>query len=606
MKKKINKLLMLILVFVGLFSSMCLAKDIEVVMDGEKLLFDNPPILEDGRTLVPFRKIFEILDYKVTWNGKEKSVLAIKKDKELKLTINSKEILVDEQLIESDVAPKLVNSMTYVPIRIISEYSNCDVLWDDKTKTVLIYSKQEPYKQCVQSSKSTIATDGEYIYYNDSIYDKVYKYTDSLEKEVFNIEFENYLGIYKNKIYGLVKEDDNTLHIKSFNLKTHKETDISKEDVKDCVIYDEKIYYFYYSSNANEKKNGIYVMNMNGKNKKQICSIPYDLEEFFVTDDYIFTKGKMFTIKTGEEQTLTDKYVTATAINGDNYYMAISDYRSTDIYTTGVCVYNYKTKETKTYYLNMWIGDIQVTDNSIFITRLSDYSENPFPYKQDEVYYIVRMTKDFKYPVEIYKGFWATDQDNNAGFLGIEPEIDVIGNHIYINDGYERILTNGEQHQDIIRILGYNVGSKNDDEKAYKYTIADFTEELGIKVVGKKEVKDIKVVGESSSRKSSNYWACVSFDIDNDNETWVEILPYRNRAFVGLGIEYQIIKIEDIEVKHQKLEKKNLYLWDKGEHSYYMVTDNISNVDLFKIVDGLSIEITDEDVVRECISIRGF
>ena len=556
MRKQINKILMLILVFVGIFSSTCLAKDIEVIMDGEKLLFDNPPILEEGRTLVPFRKIFEILDYEVSWNGKEKSVLATKKDKELKLTINSKNILVDEQIVESDVAPKLINSTTYVPIRIISEYSDCDVLWDGKTKTVLIYSKQEPYKQCVKGSKLTITTDGEYIYYNDSIYDKVYKYTDSLEKEVFDIEFEESLGIYKNKIYGLAKEDDGTLHIKSFNLKTRKETDISKEDVKSCVIYNGKIYYSYYSSNADTKKNGIYVMNMNGKNKKQICNIPYDLGEFFVTDDYIFTKGKMYTIKTGKEQIITDKYVTATAINEDNYYMAISDYRSTGIYAIGVCVYNYKTKETKTYYLNMWIGDIQVTENSVFITQLRDNSENPFPYNPNEAYYIVRMTKDFKYPVEIYKGVWVTDEDNNEGFSGVEPEIDVIGNHVYINDGYGRILTNGEQYQDLINILGYDLGPKKDDNKDYKYTIADFTEDLGLKVVGRKEIKDIKVIKESISKKQYNYWACVFFELDKDNEAWVEIYPYRNQAFVEGGREYQIIKIEDS--RYPKKRKENI------------------------------------------------
>lgn len=604
MRKQINKLLMLILVFVGIFSSTCLAKDIEVIMDGEKLLFDNPPILEEGRTLVPFRKIFEILDYEVSWNGKEKSILATKKGKELKLTINSKEIFVDEQLIESDVAPKLVNSTTYVPIRIISEYSDCDVLWDGKTKTVLIYSKQEPYKQSVQGSKSTITTDGKYIYYNDSIYDKVYKYTDSLEKEVFDIDFEDSLGIYKNKIYGLVKEEDNTLHIKSFNLKTRKETDISKEDVKSCVIYNGKIYYSYYPLNGDEKKNGIYVMNMNGKNKKQICNIPYDLGEFFVTDDYIFTNGKMFTIKTGKEQTLTDKYVTATAINEDNYYMAIGDYSNTKINSIGVCVYNYKTKETKVHYFNKKIGDIQVTDNSVFITHSRDYNENPLLYNQNESYYIVRMTKNFEYPVEIYKG--VTDEDNNESFSGVEPEIDVIGNHIYINYGYGRILTNGEQYQDLIRILGYDVGAKNDDKKAYKYTIADFTEELGIKVVGKKEVKEINIKTISSDKLPYNYYAFVSFNLENSISTRLYIYPYTNGEGVGTKVNYEIINIDDIEVKNEKHEDKNYYYWDKGKHSYNLVSDNISEEDLYNIIDGISIEISDEDIVRECITIRGF
>ena len=124
--------------------------------------------------------------------------------------------------------------------------------------------------------------------------------------------------------------------------------------------------------------------------------------------------------------------------------------------------------------------------------------------------------------------------------------------------------------------------------------------------MGKKEIKDINVVKKSTSKERYNYCACVFFKLENEEEVWVEIYPYRNQAFVEAGIEYQIMKIENIEVKHQIHANKHLYLWDKGEHSYYMVADSISSIDLFKIIDGISIEISDENVVRRCIAIRGF
>ena len=81
------------------------------------------------------------------------------------------------------------------------------------------------------------------------------------------------------------------------------------------------------------------------------------------------------------------------------------------------------------------------------------------------------MTKNFEHPVEIYKGFLVTDEDNNEGYSGVEPEIDVIDNYIYINQGYGRILTNGEKYQDLIRILGYDIGQKEDDNKDEKKII---------------------------------------------------------------------------------------------------------------------------------------
>jgi hypothetical protein len=37
-----------------------------------------------------------------------------------------------------DVAPLIINSRTYVPIRFVSEAMGCDVSWDDPTDTVTV------------------------------------------------------------------------------------------------------------------------------------------------------------------------------------------------------------------------------------------------------------------------------------------------------------------------------------------------------------------------------------------------------------------------------------------------------------------------------------
>ena len=155
-----RKLIMFVILIASIFNSICFAKDIEVLMNGERLVFDTAPILEDGRTLVPFRKIFEALDYEVSWDSNERRVNATKKSKEIELTIDNKNVIVNDEVILSDVAPKIINSRTYVPIRIVSEYSDCDVLWDDANKTVLIYTKQETYEKGVQEKSLDVALRG--------------------------------------------------------------------------------------------------------------------------------------------------------------------------------------------------------------------------------------------------------------------------------------------------------------------------------------------------------------------------------------------------------------------------------------------------------------
>ena len=60
-------------VFLGLLAALMLTVPafahplITVYVDGEQLSFDQPPIIQDDRTLVPMRKIFEALDAQVIW-----------------------------------------------------------------------------------------------------------------------------------------------------------------------------------------------------------------------------------------------------------------------------------------------------------------------------------------------------------------------------------------------------------------------------------------------------------------------------------------------------------------------------------------------------------
>ena len=128
---------------------------INVIVDGENLIFDQPPIMESDRVLVPFRAIFEALGCSVdyyNYDGVE-SVNASMGSKSLYLTIGSTEILVSGETKTTDVAPKIVNDRTLVPIRVVSESFGASVEWDDKTNTVNIASKQGFYK--IKREKST-------------------------------------------------------------------------------------------------------------------------------------------------------------------------------------------------------------------------------------------------------------------------------------------------------------------------------------------------------------------------------------------------------------------------------------------------------------------
>ncbi len=113
--------------------------DVSVILKGNKLEFtEQSPIIIDGRTLVPLRKIFEELDAVVVWDDDTQTVTAIKEDTTVVLSIGSNIMYVNEKVIELDVTARLINNKTLVPIRAISEVFGAKVNWDDSSKTVFI------------------------------------------------------------------------------------------------------------------------------------------------------------------------------------------------------------------------------------------------------------------------------------------------------------------------------------------------------------------------------------------------------------------------------------------------------------------------------------
>ena len=115
--------------------------DIVVYLDGKMINFDQKPIIESGRTLVPMRAIFEALGLDVEWNNAKRRITATDDEGTLIImTIGDPIMTVDGEIVEMDVPPKIVSSRTLVPLRAISEAYNCKVDWDGPNKTIDITS----------------------------------------------------------------------------------------------------------------------------------------------------------------------------------------------------------------------------------------------------------------------------------------------------------------------------------------------------------------------------------------------------------------------------------------------------------------------------------
>lgn len=112
-------------------------KEVHVIWNNQIVQFDVKPMIKNGRTMVPIRKLAENFGYRVDWDQKTKTVTLTYENKKIVLKIGSMEITGDVKM-KMDIAPFIVNGRTLVPIRFVSEAFNKDVKWLPETKTVLI------------------------------------------------------------------------------------------------------------------------------------------------------------------------------------------------------------------------------------------------------------------------------------------------------------------------------------------------------------------------------------------------------------------------------------------------------------------------------------
>ncbi|MDR0381408.1 MAG: copper amine oxidase N-terminal domain-containing protein [Oscillospiraceae bacterium] len=114
---------------------------IRVFLDGEEILFDVDPFIENGRTLVPVRAIAEALGCLVDWYP-ESNMAVISPGRRagatLAMALGSDMAYVGDELVALDVPPRLVGGRTFVPLRFLGESLGLEVEWDGNARFVLL------------------------------------------------------------------------------------------------------------------------------------------------------------------------------------------------------------------------------------------------------------------------------------------------------------------------------------------------------------------------------------------------------------------------------------------------------------------------------------
>ena len=114
-----------------------------VLLNGERLQFDQPPFVENGRTLVPMRTVMEAMGAEVTWDENFHTVTAIKDNVTLVVQDYNRMITKNGLPVMLDTWPKVINDTMFAPVRAIAESFGAVVDWNGETNSVFITTSDD-------------------------------------------------------------------------------------------------------------------------------------------------------------------------------------------------------------------------------------------------------------------------------------------------------------------------------------------------------------------------------------------------------------------------------------------------------------------------------
>ncbi|MDU2293752.1 MAG: copper amine oxidase N-terminal domain-containing protein [Peptococcus niger] len=93
----------------------------DVIVDNNIVATDTAALIKNDRTFVPYRALAEAFGAKVEWNEKDRTVTTEMDGKRVVMTIDKKEYKVNDKDMTMDVAPYISGDRTLVPVRFVAE-----------------------------------------------------------------------------------------------------------------------------------------------------------------------------------------------------------------------------------------------------------------------------------------------------------------------------------------------------------------------------------------------------------------------------------------------------------------------------------------------------
>lgn len=110
----------------------------KATINNVRYILEQPPLVVNGRSMVPLRFFTEALGASITWNAADRSVHVENAEVSAILYINNRKATVNDKVVTMDAAPMIFSGRTLVPVKFISEVLGYKVEWLESSKTIII------------------------------------------------------------------------------------------------------------------------------------------------------------------------------------------------------------------------------------------------------------------------------------------------------------------------------------------------------------------------------------------------------------------------------------------------------------------------------------
>lgn len=166
--------------------------DISVEVGGFELDFDQQPVIYNSRTMVPMRKIFEVLDADVDWDQSTKTVTGKRGDRTVKIAIGDSKMYINHKEVLLDTSPIILGDRTLVPVRAVAEGLGCKVDWYGGSRLVDITPILFEWSDWDTELPADVDDDLYYIEEKTQYRTR----TRTREKEYYTLDYASALGNY--------------------------------------------------------------------------------------------------------------------------------------------------------------------------------------------------------------------------------------------------------------------------------------------------------------------------------------------------------------------------------------------------------------------------